>query len=164
MEPIHEETILFTALLALVGWVLYLFFRRYQVRAQARLQRNEAVNKLLEKFSSAQEFVDFLETEKGRKFFDDPLPDRVHPMRRVFTSIQAAILSIFLSGAFFIHAHLLVQENDLNWIRHRNEDLFHGFLLLGVGLSLIVFALISQWLAAKWGILEGHATTDNHTK
>ena len=154
MEPIHEETILFTAFLALAGWVFYLFFRRYQIRSQARLQRNEAVNKLLEKFSSAQEFVDFLETEKGRKFFEDPLPEQIHPMRRVFGTTQAAVILIFISFAFFAHANLLRNQNDLNWIGQRNDDIFHGMLCFCIGAALICFASISQSLARKWGLLD----------
>ena len=61
------DLVLVPTVLLLVGWTLYLLFRRYQVTTQARLQRVESFNKLIEKFGTAKEFTDFIQTEEGKK-------------------------------------------------------------------------------------------------
>src|SRR5712671_6589661 len=123
MDVIHEETILAVAAIALAGWIVWLFFRRYQLATQARLQRTESFNRLIEKFGSAKEFAEFAQSEEGKKLLADPVTPNPNPLSKVLRYLQAGILFILIGVAYFINASRwqFGPAQDPNYF-HKAED------------------------------------------
>ena len=162
MTEIHEETYLMVASLLLVGWVLWLLFRRFQLNGQARLHRMEAFTKLIDKFGSAKEFTEFIETDSGKKLFSDQQLPASNPSRVALRFIQVGIIFGALAVAFFIdHLHVShalsgVSSPDPNDLRKIQEDLFWSTLWFSLSIGMFVLAGVTQFLGRKWNLLNGN--------
>jgi len=145
-----EEVVMMLVVAALAAWVLWLVFRRHQLQVQARLQRNETFNRLIDKFGTAKEFVDFLQTEAGRKFLEDPIAPPVHPLTSVHRFVQGGIVLLVLGGALLVNALRLRGETDINYIHQAMGLNYWGTIFLGGGAALLIVATVSYFLAKRW--------------
>ncbi|HEV8538131.1 MAG TPA: hypothetical protein VGR15_04315 [Bacteroidota bacterium] len=158
MDSIHEETIMFVALVALAGFVLWLLFRRYQVISQARLQRVETFNKLIEKFGTTQEFIEFVNSEQGKRFLEDPLPQQMHPRKTVLRFIQTGVILAAVCVAFLIkwmqlETFLTTQTPpDINWINEAMDYEYWTWLSGAVSVGMIVLAIVTNFFTKKWRV------------
>jgi CDP-diglyceride synthetase len=158
MDVIHEETIMFVALVGLFCWILFLLFRRHQLATQAKFQRIEAYNKLLEKFSTAKEFTDFLESEQGKNMLEDPFTDRTNPKKTALRFVQAGgILAALGFGLFTylsqIETIIHSQANpDINWINKELDYTYWTWTTLALSAGCFVVALLTYTLAKKWNL------------
>jgi hypothetical protein len=158
MEPILEETILFGAAIALVGWVLFLLFRRQQMHLQARMKRTEVFDHLIEKFTTSQEFIEFLKTDEGKKLIEDPLKQPTNPSKAVLRFLLAGVVFAALSYAYIAHSNELnsyihsIPDPDINEV-HKVMD-FHawGTLTMALAGGMFVMAAVTKLLAKKWDI------------
>jgi hypothetical protein len=147
---IIEEAIMMVTVPALAGWVLWLVFRRYQLHVHARVQRTETFNRLIDKFGTAKEFVDFLQTDAGQKLLEDPIAPRVSPMASVRRFVQGGIVLLGLGGALLLNATRLRGETDINFVREAMGMNYWGTIFLGGGAALMVAAMVSYVLAKRW--------------
>jgi NADH:ubiquinone oxidoreductase subunit 5 (subunit L)/multisubunit Na+/H+ antiporter MnhA subunit len=158
MDQIHEETIMFIGVLALAGWVLWLLFRRYQMNTQIRLQRTEAFNKLIEKFSSATELAEFLGTDQGKKFLEDPMPQQTHPKKIVLRFVQMGIVLVAVAAGFMIKWHQIQefiesQSNpDMNWINESMDYLYWTMFSAALSVAMFVLAIVTHFFTRSWRI------------
>ncbi|PYV40981.1 MAG: hypothetical protein DMG06_18595 [Acidobacteria bacterium] len=128
------------------GWVVWTFVdgRRRWLTVRAR---TEFYNRMMDKFSSAREFIDFSQTEGGLRFLETFSTERVGPMDRILGSVQkGAILSIVGLGFLF-----------LGWRYRFDEDVLTiiGTVLLALGVGFLVSAGISYRLSKEWGLISG---------
>ncbi len=158
-STINEETYMFVALLMLLGWVLWLLFRRYQMSTQARLQRAEAFNKLIEKFGTATEFIAFLNTEQGKKFLEDPLPQQTHPKKIVLRFVQMGVILVAVAAGFMIKWHQIQEfiesqstPPDINWINESMDYLYWTMLSAALSVAMFVLAIITYVFSKRWRI------------
>jgi hypothetical protein len=131
------------------GWVVGTFVdgRRRWLTIRAR---TEFYNRMMDKFSSAREFIDFSQTEGGLRFLETFSTERVGPTDRILGSIQkGAILSIVGLGSLF-----------LGWRYRVDGDVFTiiGTVLLALGVGFLVSAGVSYRLSKGWGLLGGLET------
>jgi hypothetical protein len=145
-----EEAIMIVAVPVFAAWALWLVFRRYQLQVQARMQRTETFNRMIDKFGTSSEFVDFLQTETGRKFLEDPATSPAHPMAGVRRSIQGGTILFVLGGALFVNALRLRGETDINYVRQAMGLNYWGTIFIGCGVGLLVAAALSHALAKRW--------------
>jgi NADH:ubiquinone oxidoreductase subunit 5 (subunit L)/multisubunit Na+/H+ antiporter MnhA subunit len=151
MEHLND-TIMFVAMLALFAWLLWLLLRRYQMSTQTRLQRMEAFNKLIEKFGTAAEFIAFLNTEQGKQFLQQPLPQQSNPEKITLRFVQAGVILGALSIAIGFQWHRLwvfthSQPNpDMNWVNKEMD--FHYWMALTIALSLGMFVI--AWVTSRY--------------
>ena len=158
MDTFHEETIIFAAVLALAGWVLWLLFRRYQLSVQTRLQRTESFNKLIEKFGSAKEFAEFAQSPEGKKLLDDPMLPPPNPLTKVLRFLQAGILFVMIGGAYFINANRwkgLTEAQDPNYYHQMMDSNYWGTLAMLLGVGLIIVAGVSYIFVRRWHLANG---------
>jgi hypothetical protein len=153
---IHEETYMFIAVVLLAGWVLWLLFRRYQMSTQARMQHTEAFNKLVEKFETSAEFVNFLNTEQGKKFLYEPAMQQAHPKKTVLRFVQMGVILLAVSVGFMIkwnqlHEYIESQTGtvDINWINESMDYLYWTMLSAALAVAMFVLAVITNFFA-KW--------------
>jgi len=147
---IIEEVVMMVTVPALAGWVLWLVFRRYQLHVQARMQRTETFNRLIDKFGTAKEFVEFLQTDAGRKLLEDPIAPRVSPMSSVRRFVQSGIILLGLGGALLLNALRLRGETDINYVHEAMGMNYWGTIFLGGGVALMIVAVVSYFLAKRW--------------
>ncbi|GEM_PF-3557239 len=164
MDGFMQDTIMFIFLALFVGWVLYLLFRRYQLATQAKFQRIEAYNKLLDKFASAKEFADFLESEQGRKMLEDPIPNGANVKKTALRFIQVGGLLAALGAGLFMNLARLrnfleTQTNpDINWI-HKEEDYFYWtWIVLAMAAGCFFVGFLTNTLSKKWNLTSEHSS------
>ena len=158
MEQVHEETIMFIAIIVLAGWVLWLLFRRYQLSAQARLQRTEAFNKLIDKFATVKEFEEFSQTTEGKKLLADPVTPLPNPLSKILRFLQAGILFIVIGCAYFINANRwkdMTEATNPNYYHQMMDSNYWGTLSMLLGVGLVIVAGVSYVFVRRWHLANG---------
>jgi hypothetical protein len=133
---------------ATAAWMFYLVAdtnkRQRRLKAQAELH-----GRLLDKFSSAREVVEFLQTPGGAQFVDSFSADREEPSNGILRSThRGIILVIVAAGCLF-----------LNWWYYResrgdNPLLVIGVILLCLGVGFLLSAAVSQRLSRTLALTE----------
>src|ERR1022692_111938 len=88
--------LLFLAMFATIGWTVYLAAdmskRQRRMKVQAELH-----GRLLDKFSSAHEVVEFLQTPSGAQFVGDISSDREEPASGILRSAHRGIILVIVA-------------------------------------------------------------------
>ena len=127
----------------MIGYIVYICLTNSRRLKMARMQA-EMHGKLLDKFGSSQELVQYLESDAGKAFLEPPKEDRASPYRRILGSVQAGIILSLLGGVFLLM---------------RNQEGVQGAglaggLLLALGLGFLISAGVSFRLSKAWGLLD----------
>jgi hypothetical protein len=131
------------AALATVGWCMNL--AADSVKWQRRLKaQTELHSRLLEKFSSANEVVEFLQTPGGTKFVDSISNNREEPAGGILRSTHRGIILVIVAlGCLGLIVPFGWRENPL---------LVIGVILLCLGIGFLVSAAVSQLLSKTLGL------------
>ena len=102
---------------------------------------------LLDKFGSAQELLEYLESDAGKKILEVAPAEKTRPHARILTSIQTGIILGLAGGAFYFMRNLI-------------EDAYEGFTFMGVlgialGVGFVVSAVVAFALSKSWGLING---------
>jgi hypothetical protein len=122
-------------------WTLLSTIRRYKVaKLQAEVQR-----RLLDKISSTQDLVSYIQTDAGRQFLESLNVERTSPYGRIIGAIQAGIVLFLFGGA-------------LLFLRHRVSGADEGFLVFGtifvtLGIAFAIASGVSYSLSKSFGLL-----------
>lgn len=135
--------------LGVLAWVvrIWLAHRRFNkvVQLQADMQ-----NKLLEKFDTSQELVEYLRTDGGAGFMEtlrSAAEERTSPFARIFNSLQWGVALTFAGAAL-----LFIQQQ----LRSQDEGtLILGTMCLAIGLGLLVSGAVAYALSRSWGLIDG---------
>jgi hypothetical protein len=133
----------------LAAWVLWLLFRRQQIQTRARLQRLETFDRLVAKFGSAQELVDFLETPAGRRLMEDPVPAGPTPQASIRRYLSGGVVFLFLGAASLVNAARIAGETDINYVRQALDLNYWGTLMLALGLALLLVAGLTHLMTRQ---------------
>ena len=114
--------------------VVWLIVRATQRRAQMRA---DVQMKLIDKFGTSAEFVQFLESPAGREFLRQ---QRSGPRDRVLGGIRAGVILTFLGLAF----------GSMMFILHDDGFSVPALILLALGLGFFVSSALSIKLAKRW--------------
>ena len=134
-------TILFPFLLSTCGFIVWVLVDGRR-RGLTTKGRTEFYNHMMEKFGSAREFTEFVQTEGGRRFLDSFSTERLGPIDRILGSIQkGAILGIVGLGCLF-----------LGWKYGREVFTIIGTLAVSLGAGFLVSSAISYKLSKGWGL------------
>lgn len=129
-----QDTFVLVAFFVAVGWVIYLgmgFLRRKQQHA---MQKHT-----LDKFSSAQDFSQFVQSPAGQKYMMSFTDEVTSPRSSILDSVKIGLVSLF-AGAALKAAGL---QYHISFV-----DIF-GWLLAGIGAGYLCSAVISFFLANK---------------
>ena len=147
---IAEEMVLMIAVTALTAWILWLVFKRFQVQTHARAQRTETFNRLIDKFGTSKEFVDFLQSDAGRKVLEDPISPPADPKASMRRFVACGIILLALGKALLLNALRLRGQTDLNFVREAMGMNYWGTIFVGGGAALMIVAIVSYVLAKRW--------------
>jgi hypothetical protein len=129
--------------IAAFAMVVLLVAFSYKLK-KARIQEHGDLRKrVLDKFSSGQEFTEFLATPQGQSFLKDQESSAVQksPKGRIISSIGAGIVLLLLGSGFF---SLMYQKHSF---------VFPGTILTVLGVGILVAAAISYRLYKKWNMI-----------
>lgn len=110
-------------------------------------------NKLLDKFSSAQELNGFLSSQGGNKFLDFLTVGGIGPKEKLLSSISKGIIFLFLGIALVLIGPFMSQHGEQN-----NGIQALGILSMVLGAGFLVSTFISYKLSKKWGIIDTERT------
>ncbi|HWG50414.1 MAG TPA: hypothetical protein VN669_12015 [Candidatus Acidoferrales bacterium] len=116
--------------------VVYLLFSLIRRRQQNAMQKH-----LLDKFSSAQDFSEFVQSPAGQKYvagFSDRVAD---PHASILNSVRIGVVVLFLGMAFFL-------------VRTVDNDAYYFFRGLGtvlamLGIGFVVSSIVSYQIAKR---------------
>jgi hypothetical protein len=143
-----------------IGWMIKLFV---DSRRQSRIDKmlGEVHARLIDKFSTSQELIAYMQTEAGRRFLEAtpvatggahsaPLPN---VLNRILTPVQIGVV-LSLLGIGMIAIRHASPEGDVGM-------LIIGTLLLMPGLGFILSAGVTWFLAGKLGLMPGKSADES---
>jgi len=158
LEPLAIASV-FIVLIAIIGWIIRAIMNHRRWLRVSKLQ-TDMQNKLLERFSSNEEMLAFIQTPAGRKFLESAsVPPEVGPrlinapIGRILWSIQLGIITLVAGGGIEIVAHGLHDEQAVTGF------VVAGILVIALGLGFILSAIGSYILSRRLGLLEQAPTS-----
>lgn len=139
-----DEIVLMTVLpitIVFWGWVVWVILEWRKMRNKSKLQ-----NKIVDKFSTAQEFSDFLQSKEGSRFLNFLRFNGRAPREKILSSLSKGIILSFLGIAIFIIGSLFAEE--------MKYFIAFGIVLIALGIGFLVSTKISYNLSKKWGIID----------
>jgi hypothetical protein len=111
----------------------------------------EVQTRLIDKFSNAPEFVDFLNSDPGKQFLTgiDKMP-KLMARDRIVGGISRGVI-LMLLGMAFIAIWLVDRDNS--------GFMYSGFILVGLGIGFFISTLISLKLSQKFGLIGDDSPT-----
>ncbi len=139
-----DEIVLMTVLpitIVFWGWVVWVILEWRKMRNKSKLQ-----GKIVDKFSTAQEFNDFLQSKEGSRFLNFLKFNGRAPRERILSSLAKGIVLFFLGIAIIVVGSLFADE--------MRYFIAFGIVLIAIGLGFLVSTIISYKLSKKWGIID----------
>lgn len=152
MDAEHASIMLvLLALFATIGWVIYLAAdtakRQRRIKAQSELH-----GRLLDKFSSAREVVEFLQTPSGAQFVDRISSDREEPASGILRSTHRGIILVIVgAGCLGLNWYYASRENPL---------LVIGVILACLGIGFLISAAVSHRLSRSLDLARRTGNTE----
>jgi hypothetical protein len=147
---------MFWGFMMAIGWVVWVVggtFRR--VRA-ARLQA-DVQGKLLDKFGSSRELLEYLHTTQGQRFLDFVVTERANPYSRILASAQAGVIMTLLGAALLTLQRMATVQEAAEAL------LVFGTLVLTLGIGFLASGALSFILSRSWGLLEARPESPSRT-
>jgi hypothetical protein len=138
--------VVFTTMIIASAWVISLLIAAFKNRAHLKAQ-TDFHNKMMEKFSSAEEFTAYLQSEAGRSFFDNLSNEPATPLTKILGSIQKGVILTLLGfGLIFLGKSYSPQDGG-------NVMFVVGVISFMVGAGFLVSSAISYRLAKAWDLI-----------
>jgi hypothetical protein len=139
-------------------WTVRVILENRRWNRTVKIQ-SEAHAKLLDRMSSSQEMLAYMESEAGKRFLEsralevDPAHSAAVPYSRILWSAQAGlILGLFGLGLILLRGHIQGDGSG-------NGDaalLLFGTMGVMLGLGFLLSAVVSYVLSKRFGLLNGH--------
>ena len=144
-----QEATMFLGIVALVAWVIWLLFRRYQIRNQESARRLDLFSKLVDKFGDSQEFVTFVQSDEGRRLLKD---SGINGTSGKQTALRMFVIGVLLLAAgigFLLGAPSYDHATDINLINKASELRIWGKLTMGLAAGFIVAGFLTHYLGIE---------------
>ena len=128
---------------AMVVWIVWLGTNSKNRRAQAQV---EVQTKLIERFGTAKEFIEFLQSPAGRQFVTGvEVTSNLYARDRIVSGFGKGIVLSLLGMGFLAI-----------WIFDDNRGfIYPGFILLGLGVGFFLSTLLTIKLSKSYGLIDG---------
>lgn len=158
MQYLESDTLIFVSVVALVGWILWLYFRRRQQAIELKRMQMHLSTNALQKFGAADEFVAFLQSKEGRAMLcDDELPAKERS-RTSIRLVQVGILMLFAGVGLILSARWYSGTPNSEMQEVLTVFTFSGTTAISLGVGLFVAALVTS-LWERWSGVRDNKTT-----
>ncbi len=157
-----QESIMFVAVTALIGFLCWLLFRRRQNIMHLEYYRLESLNKLIDKYGSAAEFVSFMATDAGKRLLLSAEKEAPAGNGKtiVLRFIQAAVMIFVLGAGFMAGSSQYANSTDPANIQQVYDMEYWGLMCHMIATGLFIVATVTYFwnkmqerAARKAGIL-----------
>lgn len=125
--------------------------RRYEVQAQVQ-------TKLIDRFGSTPELIEFLQSPAGREFVNGvQSAPALLTRERVISGVSRSIILVFF-GLCFVGMYFALGEDDIRGL------LVPAAIFVFLGLGFLVAALVSYQLAKRFGLAEPYVARTSEAK
>jgi hypothetical protein len=116
---------------------------------RAKLQA-EVQTRLIDKFSNAPEFVEFLNSDTGKQFLSgvDKMP-QLMARDRIVGGVSRGVIMMLLGVAFIA---IWIADSNIGFM-------YPGFILMGLGIGFFISTLISLKMSQRFGLIGADAPT-----
>jgi hypothetical protein len=115
--------------------------KRYEVQAQVQ-------TKLIERFGSSPELIDFLQSPTGREFVNGvQSAPALLTRERVISGVSKSIMMVFV-GLCFVGMYLVFGDDDVRGL------LVPAAIFIFLGLGFLIAAVVSYQLARRFGLAD----------
>ncbi|MGB2628505.1 MAG: hypothetical protein WAK20_17100 [Candidatus Acidiferrum sp.] len=139
MDPVLQsqikEGILVVAWAAFFGSVLYIIATSIR-----RKQQNEMQRHMLDRFSSAKDFADFVQSPAGQKYVMSFSETTTSSRNAIISSVRTGVVLLFAGAGIAATISASTRNSYISGI---------GIVLCCLGCGFLVSAGISYWLAKK---------------
>jgi len=126
------------------GTVGFIVWTSVNAKSRRAALQAQVQTRLIDKFSNAPEFVEFLDSDTGKQFLTgiDKMP-QLMARDRIVAGVRSGVIMLLL-GLAFVGI----------WIADRNIGfMYPGFILIGLGVGFFVSTLISLKLSQRFGLI-----------
>ena len=123
------------------GWVVWAILEWRKMRHKSMLQ-----GKIVDKFPTAQEFNDFLQSQEGNKFLNFLKFNGLAPRAKILSSLSKGVILSTFGIALVIIGQIFTEE-----MKYFNA---FGIVIIALGVGFLISTFISYKLSKKWGIIE----------
>jgi len=128
--------------------IAFIVFTVSRTKARTAQMQAEVQARLIDRFASSTEFVDFLHSPEGKALLGgvDTLP-KLRTSDNILRGIRTGIITTFLGLGFLA----LCLSNDV-----RNDGfLIAGCVLTAIGIGNFISTFVSVRLSRQWGLMPG---------
>ena len=133
-----KDVIAFIALVGLLSAIFYMFFSAIRRKQQSVMQKH-----LLDKFSSTQDFTEFVQSPAGQKYVAGFTDSVTKPYASILNAMRIGIVLIFFGLAFFL-IPVMPEAHEGPYVLRGI-----GTLLAMLGTGFLVSAAASYVIAKK---------------
>lgn len=129
--------------------VLIVFAGVHGKNKRAAMQ-TEVQTRLIDKFSSAPEFVEFLNSDTGKQFLTgiDKMP-QLMARDRIVGGVSRGVIMMLLGAAFIA---IWFADSNIGFM-------YPGFILMGLGIGFFISTLVSLKMSQRFGLIGNDAPT-----
>lgn len=138
-ESFARDMIVLATFIGFFAWIIYLGASTFRRKQQNTMQKH-----VLDKFSSAQDFAEFVQSPAGQKYVMSFSEAVTSPRNSILSSVKIGIVLIFLGAGFYS-----VTRNSSVAVMFGES---FGAVLTCLGFGFLISAAVSYWLAKKIGL------------
>jgi hypothetical protein len=132
---------------SVIAWVFWVVATNIRRSKTARYVA-ELHNKLLDKCTTSQDVIAYLESGAGRRFLESTATETANPVARILNAVQAGAITTLLGIAILLVRNA-AQDADV-----RQVLITVGSVALAIGLGFLASAAVSYYLCKSWGLLK----------
>jgi hypothetical protein len=126
--------------------------KKLEAEKRERIKYLEIQHEIVKKFSSSQEFIEFLKTDRAKQAFASG--DRTEPRRQILRHLSAGTLFLLAGISLLIQGYSWRDYTDINFVNKAHDLYFWGGLAVAAGTGLMINALIGVLLGRKWHLFK----------
>lgn len=142
-----QESVMVISFVALIGWLCYLLYKRYQVRTQASARRLEMFGKLVDKFGDSKEFVDFVQSQEGRNLLKDSGVNGINTKQTALRLFIVGVLLFAVGWGFLSSTGAYDNSTDPNFINKVADLRYWGKMSWGLAIGFGIAGILTHLFA-----------------
>ena len=129
----------------LIGFIVWLLNR---TRRERMMRMAELQTRMLEKFTSSNEFAAFIKTEEGQRYLRGMTEvPRKNPKQRIVNTIRTAVVLVVFGTGLLAIAFFGGFETPMD-----EPPFIIGFLAMVLGVGFLISAVVSYFMSKAWGL------------